>query len=381
MFPSSPLVSTLSKNNWSGIPSLYVYMESARLRRALHLFATPTPVSAYRNTPALYPHLGAFHLSVAATCSRYSGRTFQLARSCALGPHKRLEIPRADSEVLGQANRGATSSSIVRVCSLGLRPRYGKENQEVRAHIYAPLFADLIPQSRKIRRDSKKLESGRTGMGETRKEKWLSPRNRYDEKEGGNDGLKHFYTFFPFSSFLPSFLPSFSPGCRADQLLKRHCFANRERKTTSGLPWILRPAAVLFALPRRSLSLGCSSADPAVSPPERLFSSGWTGEIIRLILNGALWAFRGIDRPQSGNHTESETRSRDFPWVPSPTNNPAAATWMPVHLCGSCRGYFDIMKRPDRANIFNKLLKLSMIGRSPAVEQDREENTIMGTNY
>ncbi|EGI66568.1 hypothetical protein G5I_04900 [Acromyrmex echinatior] len=89
--------------------------------------------------------------------------------------------------------------------------------------------------------------------------------------------------------------------------------------------------------------LGCS-------PPERLFSSRWTGETrkayrdvqgesgginielclcsIRLILNGALWAFRGIDRPQSGNHTESETRSRDFPWVPSPTNDPAAATTM-----------------------------------------------------
>jgi len=50
---------------------------------------------------------------------------------------------------------------------------------------------------------------------------------------------------------------------------------------------------------------------------------------IRLILNGALWAFRRIDRPQSGNHTESETRSRDFPWVPSPINDPAAAAWMP----------------------------------------------------
>lgn len=61
---------------------------------------------------------------------------------------------------------------------------------------------------------------------------------------------------------------------------------------------------------------------------------------IRLILNGALWAFREIDRPQSGNHTESETRSRDFPWVPSSTNDPAAATWMLVHLCGSCRDVF-----------------------------------------
>lgn len=79
---------------------------------------------------------------------------------------------------------------------------------------------------------------------------------------------------------------------------------------------------------------------------------------IRLILNGALWAFRGIDRPQSGNHTESETRSRDFPWVPSPTNDPAAATWMVVHLCGLCRAYFDIMERHGgSANIFNKLYR------------------------
>jgi len=91
-------------------------LKRTRLHRAPHLFAL---VLAYRNTSALYPHLGAFHLS-AATCSRYSDRTFQLAWSCALGPHKRLRIPRADLEVLGQANRGATSSSIVRVHSLGL---------------------------------------------------------------------------------------------------------------------------------------------------------------------------------------------------------------------------------------------------------------------
>jgi len=69
---------------------------------------------------------------------------------------------------------------------------------------------------------------------------------------------------------------------------------------------------------------------------------------IRLILNGALWAFRGIDRPQSGNQTESETRSRDFPWVPSPTNDPAVATWMPLHLRGSCCAYFDAMKHCDK---------------------------------
>lgn len=31
-----------------------------------------------------------------------------------------------------------------------------------------------------------------------------------------------------------------------------------------------------------------------------------------------------IDRAPSGNRTESETRSRDFPWVPSTTNDPAA---------------------------------------------------------
>lgn len=31
-----------------------------------------------------------------------------------------------------------------------------------------------------------------------------------------------------------------------------------------------------------------------------------------------------IDRTRSGNRTESETRSRDFPWVPSTTNDPAA---------------------------------------------------------
>lgn len=31
-----------------------------------------------------------------------------------------------------------------------------------------------------------------------------------------------------------------------------------------------------------------------------------------------------IDRTPSGNRTESETRSRDFPWVPSTTNDPAA---------------------------------------------------------
>lgn len=74
---------------------------------------------------------------------------------------------------------------------------------------------------------------------------------------------------------------------------------------------------------------------------------------IRLILNGALWAFRGIDRPQSGNHIESETRSRDFPWVPS--IDPAAATWM-VHVRGSYRAYFDTIERYDRlANIFSKL--------------------------
>jgi len=92
-----------------------------------------SPVCAgfgYRNTSALYLYLGTFHLS-AATCSRYSDRTFQLARSCALEPHKRLRIPRADLEVLGQANRGATSSSIVRVRSLAWFARYGKENQEV----------------------------------------------------------------------------------------------------------------------------------------------------------------------------------------------------------------------------------------------------------
>lgn len=48
--------------------------------------------------------------------------------------------------------------------------------------------------------------------------------------------------------------------------------------------------------------------------------------IILFILNGALWAFGGIDRPRSGNRAGSEIRSRDFPWVPSPTNDPAAAT-------------------------------------------------------
>jgi len=69
---------------------------------------------------------------------------------------------------------------------------------------------------------------------------------------------------------------------------------------------------------------------------------------IRLILNGALWAFRGIDRPQSGNQTESETRSRDFPWVPSPTNDPAVAAWMPLHLRGSCCAYFGAMERCDK---------------------------------
>jgi len=110
---SCRLASTLSKNNWSTFLCLYWGRASP---------PRTSPVCAgfgYRNTSALYPHLGTFHLS-AATCSRYSDRTFQLARSCALEPHKRLRIPRADLEVLGQANRGATSSSIVRVRSLGL---------------------------------------------------------------------------------------------------------------------------------------------------------------------------------------------------------------------------------------------------------------------
>lgn len=76
---------------------------------------------------------------------------------------------------------------------------------------------------------------------------------------------------------------------------------------------------------------------------------------IRLILNGALWAFRGIDRPQSGNQTESETRSRDFPWVPSPTNDPAVATRMPFHLRGSCHAYFDAVERCDKpTDIFHE---------------------------
>lgn len=104
---------------------LFMYTKRTRLHRTLSISICTD--FGYRNTPALYPHLGVFHLS-AATCSRYSDRTFQLARSCAFGPHKRLRIPRADSEVLGQANRGATSSSIVRVCSLGLS---ATENQEV----------------------------------------------------------------------------------------------------------------------------------------------------------------------------------------------------------------------------------------------------------
>lgn len=39
-----------------------------------------------------------------------------------------------------------------------------------------------------------------------------------------------------------------------------------------------------------------------------------------------------IDRPRSGNHTESETRSRDFPWVSSTTNDPAAVPWMLLQL-------------------------------------------------
>lgn len=59
-----------------------------------HTVPPVAPVCAgfgYRNMPALYPHLGAFHLS-AATCSRYSIRTFQLVRSCAFGPHKRHEF-------------------------------------------------------------------------------------------------------------------------------------------------------------------------------------------------------------------------------------------------------------------------------------------------
>lgn len=68
--------------------SLYIYMGRPRLHRALHLFVANF---GYRNIPTLYPYLGTFHLS-AATCSRYSNRTFQLARSCALGPHKRHEF-------------------------------------------------------------------------------------------------------------------------------------------------------------------------------------------------------------------------------------------------------------------------------------------------
>ncbi|KYM94353.1 hypothetical protein ALC62_15020 [Cyphomyrmex costatus] len=91
------------------------------------------------------------------------------------------------------------------------------------------------------------------------------------------------------------------------------------------------------------------------SPLERLFSSRLSS--IRLILNGALWAFRGIDRPQSGNHTESETRSRDFPWVPSPTNDPAAATTMadqPSWIMPCLLRHYNI-RRDKSANIFDKL--------------------------
>lgn len=67
---------------------IVIYIDRPRLYRALHLFAANF---GYRNIPGLYPYLGTFHLS-AATCSRYSNRTFQLARSCALGPHKRHEF-------------------------------------------------------------------------------------------------------------------------------------------------------------------------------------------------------------------------------------------------------------------------------------------------
>lgn len=49
-----------------------------------------------------------------------------------------------------------------------------------------------------------------------------------------------------------------------------------------------------------------------------------------------------IDRPRSGNHTESETRSRDFPWVSSTTNDPAAVPWMLLQL-GSRYAYFDVL--------------------------------------
>ncbi|KAF7389002.1 hypothetical protein HZH66_010139 [Vespula vulgaris] len=65
----------------------------------------------------------------------------------------------------------------------------------------------------------------------------------------------------------------------------------------------------------------CSCGEPDYSTrPCRTYG------IILFILNGALWAFGGIDRPRSGNRAGSEIRSRDFPWVPSPTNDPAAAT-------------------------------------------------------
>lgn len=68
----------------------------------------------------------------------------------------------------------------------------------------------------------------------------------------------------------------------------------------------------------------------------------WRGLPSWHILNGALWLFGGIDRPRSGNHTESETRSRDFPWVPSTTNDPAAAPQILLHL-GSRYAYFDVL--------------------------------------
>lgn len=80
-----------------------------------------------------------------------------------------------------------------------------------------------------------------------------------------------------------------------------------------------------------------------------------------------------MDRTRSGNRTESETRSRDFPWVPSTTNDPAAVPrilppfWITLRLLG-CFGtasklpwYFSFARRSSVMFLLSKKMMASWI--------------------
>lgn len=93
-----------------------------------------------------------------------------------------------------------------------------------------------------------------------------------------------------------------------------------------------------------------------------------------------------MDRTRSGNRTESETRSRDFPWVPSTTNDPAAVPrilpplWITLRLLG-CFGtasklpwYFSFARRSSVMFLLSKKMMASWIEWR---ERERERRRVV----